>query len=316
MNTRIGSLLLAFVASLWMTSALSSSQTFRQVDFQLLPSAPAGVLRFAVIGDWGYQNSDGSSYASTQAVADMVHAWSPELILTVGDNTYCSAANWAGCVTRYYSGFISSDVSANRFFPALGNHDWDATLAGWNATFPALPNNKRYYKFAQEMVEFVVLDSDLREPDGTTLSSTQGQWFQHFAEQRNSVWRIVAFHHPAYSSSLHGSSAWMQWNFEQFAVDAVFMGHDHTYERVMHGGIPYFVNGWGGRSLYNFGLPVAGSVVRYNETYGALLVEADRCQMKIQAINISGQTIDDVTLSRHCVFIPATLRDFLTSWGN
>ena len=41
-------------------------------------------------------------------------------------------------------------------------------------------------------------------------------------------------------------------------------GHDHTYERIMRDGLPYFVNGAGGYALYTFLTPVTGSAIRYN----------------------------------------------------
>jgi len=61
-------------------------------------------------------------------------------------------------------------------------------------------------------------------------------------------------------------------------------------------GFPYFVNGLGGAGIRTFGAPVAGSQVRYNGDYGALLIEADDAQMRFQFINRSGTLIDNFTL--------------------
>jgi len=38
--------------------------------------------------------------------------------------------------------------------------------------------------------------------------------------------------------------------FEQYNVDAVFMGHHHSYERVIVNGITYIITAGGGASLY------------------------------------------------------------------
>ena len=84
----------------------------------------------------------------------------------------------------------------------------------------------------------------------------------------------------------------MQWPFEAWGADAVLAGHDHTYERLQIGGVPYFVNGLGGRSIYALGTPVAGSVVRYNGDYGAMLVDASSTGITYQFINRSGAVID------------------------
>ena len=88
----------------------------------------------------------------------------------------------------------------------------------------------------------------------------------------------------------------MQWPFQAWGATAVLNGHDHTYERIVQNGFPYFVNGLGGNSIYNFGTPVSGSVLRYNGNYGAMLVTADSCQMTYQFITRLGAVIDTYTL--------------------
>ena len=40
---------------------------------------------------------------------------------------------------------------------------------------------------------------------------------------------------------------------------AVITGHDHTYERIVLNGFPYFVNGLGGAPTYEFREVIAGS---------------------------------------------------------
>jgi hypothetical protein len=87
----------------------------------------------------------------------------------------------------------------------------------------------------------------------------------------------------------------MQWPFEAWGADAVIGGHDHTYERLQVGGIPYFVNGAGGQSLYPFGTPLPESIVRYNKDFGAMLVEADATSIRFRFMNTRGEVIDDVT---------------------
>ncbi|HUM71896.1 MAG TPA: hypothetical protein PLK31_23965, partial [Chloroflexota bacterium] len=65
-----------------------------------------------------------------------------------------------------------------------------------------------------------------------------------------------------------------QWPFAAWGATAVFAGHEHTYERIMADEIVYFVNGLGGRWwIHPFaGTAVAGSAVRYNQDYGAMLL--------------------------------------------
>lgn len=85
-----------------------------------------------------------------------------------------------------------------------------------------------------------------------------------------SIWNVVYFHHPPYTSGDHGPSTYMRWPFAQWGADAVLNGHDHTYERIMQDGIVYFVNGLGGKSKYGFlSTTEPGSAIRYNAEYGA-----------------------------------------------
>jgi uncharacterized repeat protein (TIGR01451 family) len=110
----------------------------------------------------------------------------------------------------------------------------------------------------------------------------------------------VYFHHAPYSSgSFHGNSTWMQWPFQQWGAAAVLSGHDHTYERVVLDGFPYFVNGAGGHGLYDFGPPIPGSVVRYSDDYGAMLVEATPVTMtfKFYSVADGGTLIDSHTIT-------------------
>src|SRR5258706_14184019 len=92
----------------------------------------------------------------------------------------------------------------------------------------------------------------------------------------------------------------MQWPFEQWGADAVLTGHEHNYERLSIGGIPYFVNGLGGaENVYTTfrNPPVAGSQVRYSSDWGAMRVDANDQTATFQFITRSGGGIDSYTLA-------------------
>lgn len=262
-------------------------------------------VRFGAVGDY-------DADSNTQAVADLISSWNPDFVITQGDNNYSnnsSVSAWDDEVGQFYGQYIhypSGSTSAfapgpsvNKFFPSLGNHDWDAGVSGWYTYFE-LPGNERYYDFVQGPVHFFVVDSDNSEPDGRTANSTQGQWLQAQLASSTSTWNIVYFHHPPYSSSSnHGNTSALQWPFEAWGATAVMAGHDHTYERILKNGFPYFVNGLGGRSIYGFSsTPEPGSVVRYNSTYGAMLIEAneDSLNFKFYSIAAGGTLIDNYTI--------------------
>jgi len=112
---------------------------------------------------------------------------------------------------------------------------------------------------------------------------------------------VVVFHYGAYSSySTHGSTPEMQWPFEDWGADTVINGHDHTYERLQVGGIPYFVNGFGGAGLYPFGNILPESQFHYNDRHGAMLITATTSEMKFEAYSDDGVLQDTHTVQKSC----------------
>jgi len=266
------------------------------------PSATPTAAHFAVIGDYG------ANTANEAAVATLVKSWNPDFVITTGDNNYLygEAATIDQNIGQYYHQFIfpyggtygAGSPDFNRFFPALGNHDWNnvAGAAPYLAYF-SLPGNERYYDFGWGPLHLFALDSDPHEPDGVDSASVQAAWLQARLAAVSEPWKIVYMHHPPYSSSsVHGSTGYMQWDFQGWGASAVLAGHDHTYERIAINGFPYFVNGLGGQTLYSFGTPVTGSQLRYNDQYGAMLIDATAAQLTFQFIGVDGTVADTFTL--------------------
>ena len=206
------------------------------------------VVRFAVIGDYGSGNS------AEQAVADMVKSWEPDFIITTGDNNYNDGA--ADTIDEHigqfyheyiypYVGTYGPGADINRFFPTLGNHDWNTPDAQPYLDYFTLPGNERYYDFVWGPVHFFALDSDSNEPDGNTVDSLQAFWLRTGLVASEQPWNIVYLHHTVLSSGMHGSMDEVQWPFREWGASAVLFGHDHLYERIVHEGFPYFVNGAG-----------------------------------------------------------------------
>lgn len=271
------------------------------------PQPPA--VRMAVIGDYG----DGSQAEAD--VAALVKTWMPDVVVTTGDNNYPSgaAATIDGNVGRFYHQFIApytgrygEGADVNRFFPALGNHDWDARRGRGLPpqpyidyfTLPEGPGQERYYDFVWGPVHVFVVDSDYREPDGSEPGTAQWRWLRQGLTQSTAAWKLVVMHEPPYSSGWHGSTKRLRWPFKAWGATAVLAGHDHTYERLVVDGLPYFVNGLGGASRYRFGKLLPGSQVHYNGDSGAMLIEADEHTIVFRFINRAGQVIDLYRLSR------------------
>lgn len=265
-------------------------------------------LSLAVIGDYGTKG------AAQSQVALLIRDWDVDAIVTVGDNSYgdTSIDDHVGqefsSYIGNYQGQYGGGAMVNRFFPSLGNHDYSDggglqayldyfTLPGEGVETTGTSGNERYYDFVLGPVHFFVLNSDDDEPDGIESDSVQAQWLKDNLEQSTASWQFVVLHHAPYSSGeKHGESRTMQWDFEDWGVDALFSGHEHLYERILRDDnedgavLPYFVNGLGGAEIYLFSeaATIEGSRSRYNDNYGAMLVEVSDSMINFEFWSIAG----------------------------
>ena len=251
--------------------------------------------RFAVIGDYGI-DSDGE-----RDVAALVRRMHPDFILTTGDNNYPKgeAHRLDINVGQYYHDFISpyrglfgQGGYKNRFWPALGNHDWEAGDLSAYLRYFNLPGNGRYYDIVQGPVHLFALDTDPREPDGITAQSVQGKWLQAALAASQSPWKIVYMHHSPFASSRKPMLKEVDWPYAEWGATLVISGHKHFYERLEHKGATYVINGLGGAEISQFSQPHADSVVRFNESFGAMRGEATENALSFEFVTCSGDVID------------------------
>ena len=264
-------------------------------------STPIPALRLAVIGDYGRAGRPEAD------VASLALSWQPDYILTTGDNNYPDGEQETidENIGQYFHSYISpyygsygEGAASNRFFPTLGNHDWNTDDARPYLDYFTLPGNERYYDVLLGPVHVFAVDSDSREPEGVSRKSAQATWLQGALVASTAPWKLVIMHHAPYSSGQHGAVDWMRWPFAEWGATAVLAGHDHTYERLLVEGIPYFVNGLGGGSIYSFIFIDQASQVRYNDDYGAMLITVDEKQITFEFSNRHGELIDTYTVSK------------------
>jgi hypothetical protein len=267
----------------------------------------APLQRFAVIGDFGVDTPDEAR------VAHLVRDWHPDFVITVGDNNYPNgeASTIDVTIGQYYQEFIGQyqgkygpGSSTNRFWPALGNHDWYSMTGAqpYLDYFPALPGNKRYYDVALDNIHLFAVDSDQHEPDGVDATSTQAAWLKDALSQSTACFNLVTFHHPAYSSGDPiFTQPGMRWPFKDWGADLILMGHQHNYERLVVDGTPYIVDGLGG-ALNRFDFPAIQpeSLVRYNDDFGALFVEVYPGRLHLEFQSSHGMLVDEFDVVRDC----------------
>jgi tartrate-resistant acid phosphatase type 5 len=275
------------------------------------------VVRFAMIGDYGV---DGPNEL---AVAELVRTtFQPEFVITVGDNNYIGAGNIDRAIGQYYHEFIGNysgaygaGASSNRFFPALGNHDWDSS-GGYSShlNYFTLPGNERYYDVVRGPVHVFILNSDSHESDGNTFNSSQAQWFSNRIAASTSPWRVVICQDPPFSSN--GGRTWMRWPFEEWGASIVVSGDAHHYERIMVNSLPYVVNGAGGAPLTGFGTPTTGSVVQHYAPHGAMKVVASETNITYEFWSVAdgGTLVDRFEQVRPVLAITRTNNAFRLSW--
>src|SRR5947208_1811715 len=101
--------------------------------------------RIAVIGDYG------AAGPAEQHVSALVHGWAPDQTVTLGDNNYPdgAAATIDANIGQYYHDYIApyhgsygAGSATNRFWPALGNEDYNpSTGPSAYLNYFTLPNN-------------------------------------------------------------------------------------------------------------------------------------------------------------------------------
>lgn len=120
--------------------------------------------------------------------------------------------------------------------PVVGNHECQGGHPTMYLGQFALPRNgppgieaERAYTFEYGNALFVVLDSNL-PPEKQTA------WLDEQLGRSRARWKIVTYHHPAYSSAPNRDNKAMReaWQpvFDRHGVDLALQGHDHAYLRT------------------------------------------------------------------------------------
>ena len=206
-----GVVALAMVAGGWLAGPAAQELA--------LPLKPNSV-RFAVIGDTG--TGEKPEYEVGQQLVTYHQKFPFTFVIMMGDNLY-GTERPQDFVTKFeapYKLLLEAKIS---FYATLGNHDDP------NQRFYSLFNmaGKRYHTFKKgDNVRFFVLDSNYMDP-------VQLAWLEQELKASGSDWKIAYFHHPLYSSGMHGSQtdlrAILVPLFVKYGVDVVFNGHEHFY---------------------------------------------------------------------------------------
>ena len=246
-------------------------------------------------GDIG--NCDGTHDEDVAALA----AGLPGTIALLGDIAYPngSTTDFKNCFAPAWSPLLS------RIRPAPGNHEYQtAHAAPYFAFFGAAagPAGAGWYSYDLGTWHIVVLNSNCDAIGGCGADSAQRAWLKlglaAAGTSRPGACTLAYWHHPRYSSGLHGDDPMTQPLWAALAAagaDVVLSGHDHDYERFKPiDGIKSFIVVTGGRSLYPLTRPAdPASELRRNDSYGLLMLTLRDGSYDWRFVPAPGSTLTD-----------------------
>ena len=249
------------------------------------------------MGDCGHEHDE-----ATAALVSSIDG----TVFALGDNAYPNGSpeNYAKCFDPSWGQFKA------RIRPAAGNHDYLTEGAkGYFDYFGAAAGDPAlgYYSYDAGAWHIVVLNSNCGQvAGGCGATSAQATWLKADLAAHPTACALAYWHHPRYSSGLHGDTENMRdlWQIlDKGGVDVALSGHDHDYERfapqdadgnASAQGVRQFVVGTGGKSLYAFEHgPEANSEVRNDSVFGVLKLTLHPTSYDWQFIPAEGNPFTD-----------------------
>jgi hypothetical protein len=281
---------------------------------ELRTNKPAGVpFTFLVLGDSGRGSQAQYRVAAHMAAAD------PDFLLHTGDVVY-GAGERHKYRERFFEPYREILPRVN-LWPSLGNHDvYEPALGRPYLEVFELPENgppgqpaERNYWFDYATARIAVIDSNISEVE---LHDDVAPWLEDVLTDTDAIWKFVVFHHPPYTGGHYEPDQRIQRTLvsvlESTAVDIVFNGHDHMYQRthairggevVADGhGVVYIISGAGGARLYD-ALPAderpeyVAALNNEVHSFTSVSVSSDQ-ELTLEQIDLNGEVLDHWTLDK------------------
>jgi acid phosphatase type 7 len=184
---------------------------------------------------------------------------------------------------------------------ALGNHEYGSGSASAAIAYFGLPA-RGFYSYDLGSWHVVVINSNCAPAGGCVTGSPQQRWLARDLAAHPVACTLAYWHHPRFSSGLHGSDGTMASLWRTLAVggaDIVLAGHDHHYERFgLIDGIRSFVVGTGGRSHYPVLRRLPRSQVVDWRTFGVLRLTLGNGTYAWRFMPVSGSRFTDAGSGR------------------
>ena len=214
------------------------------VRVESMPADGRPALDFFALGDIGTDTP--ARAAVLQQMIATVPSAAPAFVALLGDNFYLDGVEstedprWK---TDFELCFREPELEVP-FFAALGNHDYNGSVAAQVAYTQLSRRWKmpaRYYSFERRIgstghrAAFFVLDTTLFQRSWSE-ERRQTEWLATALAECRATWRIVIGHHPMLSHGKHGGSsgiaAALAPLFKRYGVHFYLSGHDHDLQLV------------------------------------------------------------------------------------
>ena len=265
-------------------------------------------------GDWGCRATTAEETAKRMVTRN------PERVLALGDLSYATTANcWLDILDKNNLEWPVTKI-------AIGNHD-DTSSTLLNQYLNAFDMAHQYRSFQYRNAHFITLSTEI-PTDSAQFNFTKSN-LARAASDPNTDWIIVIMHKPMYTSpNNHGADATMRDLyhpvFDQYGVDLVLYGHNHSYERsyplryddvgnpatpiktssetqnyVNPDGIIFATVGTAGKSIYHYDSKNSYIVTQY-ENYGFLDINIVENRLVARFYsNNDGSVKDQFTITKY-----------------
>jgi hypothetical protein len=266
----------------------------KAAQFRTAAAATQTSFRFVVFGDT--REGVGVHHAIVKRILDVA----PDFVLYTGD-----MVEMGGCGSCWDDFFrIEAPLlRSTPFFPTLGNHEDDQSPFAQTYYFDIfhLPGIERWYAFDYGNARFISLKADGYPINVYYPSQEQLDWLESQLATNPNPWTFVFFHWGVFTSRGEdflelGMRERLVPLFERYGVDAVFMGHNHGYERIVVNGITYITAAGGGASLYDIAYPEPGSQIALR-TFNFVRLDMNGETLDGQAIDDHGKVLDRFELT-------------------
>lgn len=219
---------------------------------------------------------------------------------------------------HYGGGFINGMIPS---IPSPGNHEYVKNEQKkwildphWGVQYTLPANGPKglessVYYIDYQNVRVISLDSQMITTDEKS-AEIQSVWLEKVLKENSKQWIVVTFHHPIFSTAKSRDNKEFRNRFkplfDQYHVDLVLQGHDHTYSRGQNlprglsgreAGGPVYLVSVSGPKMYKVDGPKWMNVSLEN-TQLFQLIHIDGEHLKFEAYKTTGELFDAFSLKK------------------